>query len=297
MIFTWLILIQIVMIVSFWPATYSHTPSFTDWNEVEKLAEIHPYVVAILDAKHEYICSGFSIADRTVVTAGSCLAVPPAAVAISAVLGDDVIGKNILRVSHTRVHKAFTCYVSQTQPSETIMNSNVALIYVVDYKLVYFTSAAVIGDFSPFQLRKQTLTAIGFGETDAGTVVLQRQVYIQKTCVNPQWFYCVCGVEAKETTYENQFGEGGPVLLSGKVVAIAGAPCGALYIPHTSIKYNIFTVAMEYNSWIRSHQDNATIQPEIQNMESLKFTLNNCNSSAAVVLYIITLLFVNNLIN
>ncbi|XP_063634402.1 uncharacterized protein LOC134805044 [Cydia splendana] len=296
MISTWHILIQIVMIVSFWTATYSYSPYFTDWNEVEKLAEIHPYVVAVLDAKHEYICSGFSITDLTVVTAGSCLTVPPAAVAISAVLGDDAIGKNILRVSHTRVHKAFTCYVSQTQPSETIMNSNVALIYVVNHKLDYFTSAAAIGDFSPFQLRKQTLTVIGFGETDAGTVVLQRQVYIQKTCVNPQWFYCVCGVESKETTYENQFGEGGPVLLSGKVVAIAGAPCGALFIPHTSVKYNIFTVAMEYNSWIRNNLDNTTIEPKILDLKSFEYTFNNCSSTAAVVIYIITLLFAANLI-
>ncbi|XP_063546252.1 uncharacterized protein LOC134754107 [Cydia strobilella] len=293
MIFTWhILLIQIVMIVSFWTVTYSYTSSFTDWNEVEKLAETHPYLVAVLDAKNEYICTGFSITDRTVVTAGSCLAVPPTAVAISAVLGDDVIGKNILRVSHTRLHRAFSCYVSQTQPSETIMNSNIALIYVLNNKLDYFTNAAVIGDFGPLQLRKQTLAVIGFGENDAGTVVLQRQVYIQKTCVNPQWFYCVCGVESKETTYENQFGEGGPVVLSGKVVAIAGAPCGALFIPNTSVKYNIFTVVMEYQSWIRNNQDNAT-KPEY----NLKSTRNNCNSSAAVVLYIIILLIVDNLIN
>ncbi|XP_063373865.1 uncharacterized protein LOC134661648 [Cydia amplana] len=295
MIFTWHILIQIVMIVSFWTVTYSYTSPFRDWNEVEKLSEFHPYVVAVLDARNEYICTGFSITDRTVVTAGSCLAVPPAAVAIAAVLGDDVIGKNILRVSHTRLHKAFSCYVSQTQPSETIMNSNVALIYVDDNKLDYFTNTAVIGDFGPLQLRKQTLAVIGFGEADAGSVVLQRQVYIQKTCVNPQWFYCVCGVESKETTYENQFGEGGPVILSDKVVAIAGAPCGALFIPNTSVKYNIFTVLMKYHSWIRNNQDNAT-KPEY-NLKSIKYMRNNCNSSATVVLYIIILLIVDNLIN
>ncbi|XP_061713683.1 uncharacterized protein LOC133522374 [Cydia pomonella] len=290
MIFTWHIFIQIVIIVSFWTVTYSYTP---DWNEVEKLAEIHPYVVAVLDSRNEYICTGFSITDRTVVTAGSCLAIPPVAVAISAVLGDDIVGKNILRVSHTKLHKAFSCYVSQTQPSETIMNSNVALIYVVNNKLDYFTNAAVIGDIDPLQLRKQTLAVIGFGEIDAGTVVLQRQVYIQKTCVNPQWFYCVCGVESSETTYESQFGEGGPVVMGSKVVAIAGAPCGALFIPHTSVKYNIFTVAMEYHSWIRNNQDNTT-KPE----QKLKLIMrNNCNSSAAVVLYIITLLIVDHLIN
>jgi hypothetical protein len=294
MSFTWHICIHIIMIVSFWTVTYSYPSALSDWKEIEKLAEDHPYLVALLDVRYEYICTGTSIAHQTVLTSGSCAAARPAFVAISAVLADDVVGKNILKVSGTKIHSSFDYYVSQTQPSDIVMNSNIALVYVDNNKLDYFANLAVIGDIGPLELRNKELAVFGYGELDMGTIVLQQQVYVQKTCVNPQWFYCVCGVEStRESTYENQFGEGAPALLQSKVVAIVAAPCGALIMPNTDVKYNIFTVVTHYHSWVWNNRPKiTTFQHEFKSLTN-KGILN----TKVFITHIVTMLMINYLIN
>lgn len=266
-----------------------------NWKVIESLAEEYPYIVALLNANQQYVCTGITINKRTILTSGHCVDPPPhyIAVATAVIIGGEGAMRNLVEVAATVLHNEYTFDVKQTEPNITRVHSNIALVLAVRPALVHFVSPAEIANHYATELRDTRMTVVGYGELYTGTIVLQRQVYNQTPCSNPKWYYCVCGLEDSIDilgTYEKEFGEGAPVLLDKKVVAIAATPSGSMIEPKSDVKYNIFTVIGPYLSWIDKSQTLTNLK--------LHALINSSNTHKDVLIkYILILLVITFLIN
>lgn len=223
----------------------------SDWRIIEGLAEEHPYIVALLSSMKNYLCTGSIINKRCVLTSGHCAANKPKYVVNSAVYTKGINNNTIFNVYSTTLHTDYIFDLQKTNPNITKLHSNIGLVFVDRPFLELFINIAEMGNYFASELRNKKMIAIGYGYLDTpNTVVLQSQTYLQVPCLNPKWYYCVCGKEYQMTgkTYLAEFGVGAPLLLESVLVGVTAAPCGSL--SRDAMKYNIFTVVGPYLPWM-----------------------------------------------
>lgn len=223
-----------------------------DWRIVERIAEEIPYVVALLNQTKSYVCTGVAISKETVLTTGNCLSPEPRYVVIGQAVINDYINENqFIQIAYFVKHPDFTFIWERKAPHITTIHSNIGVVYTVRRILDLHYEMARIGTFFAPELHHRQFTVVGYGNTNVqNTQVLNRRLYHQEACVNPKWYYCVCGFTTEYIDYEQFFGEGGPVLLDTDVVAVITVPCGKLFKPDTLVSYNIFTIISPYVTWM-----------------------------------------------
>lgn len=222
------------------------------WRLIEKIAEEIPYVVALLNKTKCFICTGVAISKDTVLTTGKCLDPDPRYVIIGqAVINDYVNNNNLIEIAYFVKHPDYTFIWKPKAPHIATIHSNIGVVYTVRQILnLHFEMAKISTLFAP-ELQDRQFSAVGYGNgISQNTRVLDRRLYHQETCVNPKWYYCVCGFTRDYIDYEHFFGEGGPVLLDTDVVGLITVPCGKLFKPDALVSYNIFTIISPYLTWI-----------------------------------------------
>lgn len=259
----------------------------SDWDVIETLAEEHPYIVALLNVTKSYVCTGTIIGKRTVLTSGSCLLHSPQYIAVgTAIVGKDVSANNIMAIADTKLHGDYVFELISSEPNVTHMHSNIGLVFSALSILDSVFESADIGNYYAPELRKKHLTVVGYGKLGGKSMVgLQKQAYHQSPCVNPKWYYCVCGFEysMRQVTYEEEFGEGAPVLLGSDIVAVTATTCGSLSMPHSGYKYNVFTVIGPYIMWI----DKAEPTTESIKFKALRSSNNNVLKTSIRMIFLL----------
>lgn len=223
-----------------------------DWRIIETIAEEVPYVVALLNQSRSYICTGVAISKDTVLTTGKCLSPDPKYVVIGQAVINEYLNENkLIKIAYFVRHPDYTFIWERKTPDKTTIHSNIGIVYTVTQILDLYYEMAQIGTFYAPELRDRQFSAIGFGNANVqNTQVLDRRLYRQEACVNPKWYYCVCGFTADYIDFAQLFGEGGPVLLGTDVVAVITVPCGKLFKPDELVSYNIFTIIGPYLTWM-----------------------------------------------
>lgn len=254
MLYTWQNIVLITLIISLVENVdimHENTQSI-DWRTVETIAEEVPYVVALLNQSKSYICTGVAISKDTVLTTGKCLSPDPKYVVIGQAVINDYVKKNkMLLIDYFVKHPDYTFKWERTAPDKTTIHSNIGIIYTVRQILHLHYEMAQVGTFYAPELHNRQFSAVGYGNANVhNTQVLDRRLYHQEACVNPKWYYCVCGYTADYIDFEQLFGEGGPVLVDTDVVAVITVPCGKLFKPDQLVSYNIFTIIGPYLTWM-----------------------------------------------
>ncbi|XP_052753694.1 uncharacterized protein LOC113514667 [Galleria mellonella] len=234
-----------------------------DWLTIETLAEVHPYIVGLLNNTKDYMCTGTIIDKQTVLTSGSCISKKLKYIVMGmAVLRKNINNNNLIEIASTKLHGGYVFEFKSSQYNITRMHSNIGLVLSSRPVLIYYFEGPKIGKYFASELKSATLTAVGYGKIDnSDTLVLQAQTYHQIPCTNPKWYYCVCGIEysTNRRSNEQEFGKGAPVLRESELAAITAIPCGILTLKSMGVKYNIFTVVGPYLPWIEKIQLNFTI--------------------------------------
>lgn len=246
-----------------------------DWRTIENLAESHPYVVAILNLAKDCMCSGTIIGEKTVLTSGGCINPKPHYIAVGSAVFNNKLNKSLIPITYTKTHGDYIFDVQETELKVNRMNSNIGLIFVLRPVLNLYLESAIIGNYYASELKEKKLVMVGFGYIrTSNIVVLQQQAYQQTGCMNPTWYYCICGIEYFPVSYEESFGEGAPVLLDETVVAIAATPSGSLTLKK-NINYNIFTVIAPYSRWIEKSISDTVVELKIRSSNCASCTTNN----------------------
>lgn len=240
----------------------------SDWRIVNFIAEQHPYIVALLNSNKSFICTGTIISKQAILTSGHCVKQGPDYIAVSlAVIGRDVNEKSLHKVAFTKLHSDYVFKLNPS-PNSTQIHSNIGLVFAEQPVLTFGVENADVGDYFAAELRDKELTVVGLGYlTGSNVTILQKQAYHHSPCTYPKWYYCVCGFEysVEPRTYEEEFGEGAPVLYGSEVVAVAVTNCGRLKMSESGINYNIFTVIGPYKGWIwKTHLENVKKEPIIR---------------------------------
>lgn len=260
-IITIIIFVNLLFSVQKTESSFGHelisTTNLLDWRRFEALAEEHPYIVALLSGMKDYVCTGSVINKVCVLTSGNCVTYDPKYVAVNTAVYNKKLSNNtIFTISATLKHGDYMFQLKTADPNLTRMHSNIGLVFVDRPLLEYFINVADLGNFYASELKDMDLTAIGYGNLGSSNLVgLQYQIYHQTACMNPKWYYCVCGIEAQITTYVNEFGQGGPILLGSALVGISAAPCGTLLLRNLGVKYNAFTVVGPYLPWVEKSKE------------------------------------------
>lgn len=246
-----------------------------EWSVIEALAEENPYVVALLNGTLDYKCSGATIGRRTVLTSGYCITLRPTFVAVGLALLSKKLS-NMFVVSHTLLHVDFTSVMNVSKPSATKMHSNIGLVFVTRPVLDLFLPPATIGSYFATELNEVELTTVGYGrrrvdEIDTETFELQYQCYDQSTCINPRWYYCLCGTEiaSAERTHGKDFGNGAPVMFGSVIVCISAISTETLVLRSTDVKFSIFTIIGPYIPWIEK-SETSTKEEKIQESSQMR---------------------------
>ncbi|XP_059049363.1 uncharacterized protein LOC131844474 [Achroia grisella] len=234
-----------------------------DWSAIETLAEEHPYIVGLLNYTKDYMCTGTIISKRTVLTSGTCLSTKLKYIVVgTALLRKSIKNNMLLEIATTILHGDYIFESKFSGVNVTRLHSNIGLVISTRPILTFFFVSADIGNYYASELERATLTTVGYGKIhNSDAMVLQAQEYRQIPCTNPKWYYCVCGIEYSpyRKTYEQEFGNGAPVLHETELAAITASPCGILILTSTKVKYNIFTVVGPYLPWIEKMRLNFTI--------------------------------------
>ncbi|XP_028164386.1 uncharacterized protein LOC114355642 [Ostrinia furnacalis] len=265
MIVTWQHLIKIIIVVQLNYAVglspVHKVANPRDWKIVESLAEEYPYIVALLNASKDYMCTGIIVNKKTVLTSGSCIDPDLYYIAVgSAVLSKSINNNSLFEIAATRIHSDYVFDLRPYDPNVTRLHSNIGLVFSVRSELEAYIPHADLGNYYASELQDKNVKVVGYGKISTSNMyVLQHQAYHQTPCMNPKWYYCICGYEysAYSKTYEQEFGKGAPVFLRREVIGVAASPCGAMELPD-GIKYNIFTVIGPYMSWIQKEHPNIT---------------------------------------
>lgn len=223
-----------------------------DWRIVENIAEEVPYVVALLNQSTSYICTGVAIGKDKVLTTAKCLSPDPKYVIIGQAVINHYINKNkLIKIDYFVKHPDYTFVWERKAPDVISIHSNIGIVYTIRQILHLHYEIAQIGNFFAPELHDREFTAVGYGNGNVqNTQVLDRRSYHQEACVNPKWYYCVCGFTTDYIDYEQVFGEGGPVVLDTDVVAVITVPCGKLFKSEALVSYNIFTIITPYLTWM-----------------------------------------------
>lgn len=232
-----------------------------DWRNIEKIAEEVPFVVALLNNTKIFICTGIAISKNTVLTTAKCLGPDTRYVVIGQAVINDYINKNkFIEISYFITHPDFTFVWEKKAPHISTIHSNIGIVYTVRQILdLHFEMGRISTFFAP-ELHDRQFYAIGYGSIHVrNTQVLNRRFYYQEACINPKWYYCVCGFTTNHIDYEHFFGEGGPVLLDTDVIAVITVPCGILLKPDSLVSYNIFTIISPYLTWMTRHRNKENI--------------------------------------
>lgn len=248
-------IIQTYICLVIFPRMVAQRVNPKDWRTIERVAEEHPYVVALLDGALFYMCTGTIINDRTVLTSGKCLKNDLKYVAVTIAAFDRIsVNSNVFTIAFKRRHGQYSFQIKPNSDSDAIrMQNNIGLVLTVKPLLEALVSRPRIGNLNYKKLKKIALVAVGFGKINRRVVAIQKQVYETATCVNSNWNNCVCGIEEDSNlrTYVDQFGEGGPVLLGSVVIGIVSFPCASMSVSSVAT-YNVFTVIGPYEYWINN---------------------------------------------
>lgn len=230
----------------------------SDWKTVEAIAEEVPNIVALLNKKKSYICTGVAVTEDTVITTAKCLTFNPKYVVIGqAVLNDYPHKNNIMEIASIVKHPDYTFVWEPDDYKMTAVHSNIGVVYTWKKNLHLFFEMAQIGIFFANELHERQFVTVGFGSYNVNnTLALNRRLYYEEECLNPKWYYCVCGFTTDYIRPEEVFGEGGPVLLHNDVVALSSLPCGKPLKPPGVVTYNIFTIIGPYLPWINRLREN-----------------------------------------
>lgn len=260
MLFIWQKIVIIMMIISLVGnvSIMNLSTLSTDWRIVETIAEEVPYIVALLSKKKSYICTGVAISRDAVLTTGKCINLNPEYVVIGQAVINNYISKNkFMKIAKFIQHPDYTFVWETEDTDKTTVHSNIGVVYTVKKILNLYYDMAQIGAYFALELHDKQFSTVGYGNSSIeNTQVLNRHFYYQETCLNPKWYYCVCGFTSEHIRLDEVFGEGGPLLLNTDVVAVASAPCGELNKPSGIVSYNIFTVIGPYLTWMNRLRDN-----------------------------------------
>ncbi|XP_072935644.1 uncharacterized protein [Epargyreus clarus] len=227
------------------------------WKATEKLTEKYQYVVALLNANKEFECSGTIIGKRTIITSGNCITPQPYYVAVGvAVYNRNTNEHNIFEIAFVRLHTDYIYELQESEFSVIKMQSNIGLVFTYLSVLNFYIESPVVGNMYASELKNKTLVVVGYAKMrNSNAVGLQAQIYNQMPCINPKWYYCICGNESKSKNPKDQkISKGAPLLVGTSVVGIAACPCVSLARQADENKYNIFTVIRPYLRWIHRVQ-------------------------------------------
>lgn len=247
-----ILVLKVVTITLFINNSIQDNHSLSTWNTIEEIAETHSYVVGVVDIHIIYLCTGTIISEQAVLTSGHCASNKIKYVAVgTGILNNFVSHKNLFRITKIKVHNDYSYKIDKVNTTD--MHSNIALV-LVEKKMDNYVQIAIISNYFATELKGRELVAVGYGKRKpiSETYVLQELKYRQTSCINPKWYYCVCGIEIYNINVHNTqpFGEGGPVILDDEIVGVIAASCGSLQDPSTGLEYNIFTVIAPYIPWI-----------------------------------------------
>ncbi|KAI5642544.1 hypothetical protein NE865_05571 [Phthorimaea operculella] len=238
-----------------------------DWRSLEDMAEQHSFIVALLNKHLDFICTGTIVNNLVVLTTGSCIKKRPYVVVIGAAIidtRDNVTNKSMRRISHSIIHPEYALeLVNNTRDNKTQLNtliSNIGLVFAKEPVLELFYDRATTSFFFASDLMDKKFDVIGYGDVEGQQrKMMQRHWYKQTPCLNPYWYYCICGLNDSEE-HETDFGEGATLMYGSAVIAIGALSSGILSMPYTSPdkgdtentrnKYVVFTVLGPYLTWI-----------------------------------------------